>query len=66
MWAESLLGDRIGVDGQKGGDSHVAHLLGEEECQRILLTCKQPKYAPLLPVLKIALRMEYEGPNIGF
>ena len=48
-WRRQFAGDKDGVDGRKGSARKVAHRLSVEECQRILLTCNEPKYASLPP-----------------
>ena len=48
-WRRQFAGDKDGVDGRKGSARKVAHRLSVEECQRILLTCNEPKYADLPP-----------------
>jgi transposase InsO family protein len=48
-WRRQFAGDGEGVDGRKGSSRHVAHRLSEEERQRILLTCNEPRYASLPP-----------------
>ena len=37
------------MDGRKGSSRQVAHRLSEAERQGILLICKEPQYASLLP-----------------
>lgn len=37
------------IDCRKGSSRHLSHLLSAEECQRIFLTCNDPKYASLPP-----------------
>ena len=44
-WRRQFAGDKDGVDRRKGSSRHVSHRLSVEECQRILLTCNEPKYA---------------------
>jgi len=48
-WRRQFAGDKDGVDRRKGSSRHVSHRLSAEECQRILLTCNEPKYASLPP-----------------
>jgi len=48
-WRRQFDGDKDGVDRRKGSTRKVAHRLSVEECQRILLTCNEPKYASLPP-----------------
>jgi putative transposase len=42
-------GDGVGVDRRKGSCRDVTHRLGEEERQRILLTCNESEFAALPP-----------------
>ena len=42
-------GDADGIDQRKGSHRHVAHRLSEEERQRILLICNEPKFAAVPP-----------------
>ena len=48
-WRRAFAADGDGVDRRKGSHRHVAHRLGEEERQRILLTCNEPEFAALPP-----------------
>ena len=48
-WRKACLGDGDGRDRRKGSSRLVSHRLGEEERQRILLTCNQAEYASLPP-----------------
>jgi len=48
-WRREFKADGNGVDRRKGSTRKVAHRLSVEECQRILLTCNEPKYADLPP-----------------
>ena len=48
-WRKQFAGDGEGVDRRKGSSRHVSHRLSVEECQRILFTCNEPKYADLPP-----------------
>jgi len=48
-WRRQFAGDGDGVDRRKGSRRHVAHRLCEEERQRILLACNEPKFAALPP-----------------
>jgi len=50
-WRRQFAGDKDGDDRRKGSSRHVSHRLSAEECQRILLTCNEPKYASLPPGL---------------
>jgi len=48
-WRSECKADGNGIDRRKGSTSQVAQRLTPEECQRILHTCNEPKYASLPP-----------------
>ena len=48
-WRREFKAAGNGIDRRKGSSRQVAHRLSVEECQRILLTCNEPKYASLPP-----------------
>jgi transposase InsO family protein len=48
-WRRQLAGNNDGIDLHKASSRRVAKRLSAEECQRILLTCNEPKYASLPP-----------------
>jgi len=48
-WRREFKADGNGVDRRKVNSRHVSHRLSVEECQRILLTCNEPKYTSLPP-----------------
>jgi len=48
-WRREFKADGNGVDRRKGSSRHVSQRLSVEECQTILLTCNEPKYADLPP-----------------
>jgi len=46
-WRREFKAAVNGTDRRKGSSRKVAHRLSVEECQRIVLTCNEPKYASL-------------------
>jgi hypothetical protein len=48
-WRREFKTDGNGIDRRIGSRCHVSHRFSAEECQRILLTCNEPKYASLPP-----------------
>jgi putative transposase len=48
-WRRQFAVNGDGVDRRKGSHRHVAHRLGEDERQRILLTSNEPEFAALPP-----------------
>jgi putative transposase len=53
-WRRDFAGDWYSQDRRKGSQRLVSRRLSQEECQRMLITFKQPEYALLLPGQKIA------------